>query len=964
MRRRFPVESNAARMSDSSKVTESDLSGRGGSSAADHAGTDAKSGSKSSKQSGGGSAVNSSAKHQQDSGGSGQSDQKGGGSQSSNANDKGNNGSGSQSSNANVDGVLSQTLDENSNDWRNGSGNGLGSNAQGGNSVDHFEPSTSFAEEDDDGVRPGDLYGKFTWKIENFSEISKRELRSNVFEVGEYKWYILVYPQGCDVSNHLSLFLCVADYDKLLPGWSHFAQFTIAVVNKDPKKSKYSDTLHRFCKKEHDWGWKKFMELSKVLDGFTVSDTLVIKAQVQVIREKQNRPFRCLDTQYRRELVRVYLTNVEGICRRFLEERREKLAKLRECPESFHEFWDSLSLQLRSCLASDRADNILKLLVKRFFNEKEVTSTLVMDALHSGYKSLQVDQVPPGSVPASLTSDRKGAKGDKGGKGGASKDMAAAGAKTGAPSQAARAGAAANKSSTSSEPPVSISMEENLTYLTGDVMKTLEQAANEAVPPHNEDKDLDDYGKDSLERDERRLVELGKQAIEMFVLSHLYTNRIEVAFKENEALKRQEALIREEEEAERLESERQLKKQEAERERRNRRKEKKQRKKEKKEAEVAAAEAERKAAEEEKKKKDDEAKRLREEALEKERLQREQEREAARQAAKEKEAAKKAAKKAAMLKEEQARQKQQAEAEALQQQQAAAAAAKEKERLAAEEKEKKLQQQKSQSLEAQQSADKAVLIQEKDKVIADLSKKVEALEVQLTQKNGTIAKLQSQLKQTVEVIQHLKERSNEWQHAVPGSAPGTPEQQKLVPSDYPHRSSTSSGGSPGTAANDPSGVPLGQDPSQHGGMVSPIKAYAQTANPRVFSSIPKGYQGGAGAMGNGAHSGPQLSSMPGHLGAQVPNGMPAYLGAQQVGPGPQAPAIPGEKTAAAAAASGMVNGKAAADYGHMMMPPMANQGSYRLAPVGQPVANHGGLPQDNSGLDDFAHMGLITDLLE
>jgi hypothetical protein len=42
------------------------------------------------------------------------------------------------------------------------------------------------------------------------------------------------------VCNHLSLFLCVADYDKLLPGWSHFAQFTIAVVNKDPKKSKYS----------------------------------------------------------------------------------------------------------------------------------------------------------------------------------------------------------------------------------------------------------------------------------------------------------------------------------------------------------------------------------------------------------------------------------------------------------------------------------------------------------------------------------------------------------------------------------------------------------------------------------------------------------------------------------------------------------------------------------------------------
>ncbi|KAM0952705.1 putative MATH/TRAF domain-containing protein [Dioscorea sansibarensis] len=64
--------------------------------------------------------------------------------------------------------------------------------------------------------------------------------------------YILIYPQGCDVCNHLSFFLCVANDDKLLPGWSHFAQFTIAVVNQNPKKSKYSNTLHQYWKKEHD----------------------------------------------------------------------------------------------------------------------------------------------------------------------------------------------------------------------------------------------------------------------------------------------------------------------------------------------------------------------------------------------------------------------------------------------------------------------------------------------------------------------------------------------------------------------------------------------------------------------------------------------------------------------------------------------------------------------------------------
>ncbi|CAK9152169.1 unnamed protein product [Ilex paraguariensis] len=158
--------------------------------------------------------------------------------------------------------------------------------------VEHGTPSTSppywDTDDDDDdcGPKPSELYGKYTWKIDKFSQINKRELRSNPFEVGGYKWYILIYPQGCDVCNHLSLFLCVANHDKLLPGWSHFAQFTIAVVNKDPKKSKYSDTLHRFWKKEHDWGWKKFMELPKVYDGFidADTDTLVIKAQVQVIR--------------------------------------------------------------------------------------------------------------------------------------------------------------------------------------------------------------------------------------------------------------------------------------------------------------------------------------------------------------------------------------------------------------------------------------------------------------------------------------------------------------------------------------------------------------------------------------------------------------------------------------------------------------------------------------------------------
>ncbi|KAL1111340.1 hypothetical protein V6Z11_D02G052500 [Gossypium hirsutum] len=385
--------------------------------------------------------------------------------------------------------------------------------------VENGTPSTSppFWDSDDDddgGLKPSELYGKYTWKIENFSQINKRELRSNAFEVGSYKWYILIYPQGCDVCNHLSLFLCVANHDKLLPGWGHFAQFTIAVVNKDPKKSKYSDTLHRFWKKEHDWGWKKFMELSKVYDGFIESDTLIIKAQVQVIKEKADHPFRCLDCQYRRELVRVYLTNVEQICRRFLDDRRQMLGRLigdKARWLSFRAFWLGIDQNNRHGMSKEKTDVILKVVVKHFFTEKEVTSTLVMDSLYSGLKALK-GQSKSKKVKSKVFD---------------AEEMPA---------------------------PI-VHIEKDMFLLVDDVLLLLERATLEPLPPkdekgpQNRTKDGnsgENLNKNSIERDERRLTELGRRTVEIFVLAHIFSNKIEAAYQEAIALRRQEELIREE----------------------------------------------------------------------------------------------------------------------------------------------------------------------------------------------------------------------------------------------------------------------------------------------------------------------------------------------------------------------------------------------------------------------------------
>lgn len=369
--------------------------------------------------------------------------------------------------------------------------------------------------------------------------------------------------------NHLSLFLCVADYDKLLPGWSHFAQFTIAVVNKDPKKSKYSDTLHRFCKKEHDWGWKKFMELSKVLDGFTVADTLVIKAQVQVIRENLTRPFRCLDAQYRRELVRVYLTNVEGICFRFIEERRQALGHLCVDMQGLKYFWEELDAAEKSKLSTEKADGVLRSVVKRFFNEKEVTSTLVMDALHSGCKALD-------------------------------------------PSNTGKLGCAFNEESKS--PYIKLSPDDNQFDVNGDLLRILEAAAADSLPRFNDEKDEkgEEAGKDSVERDERRLAELGRQTVEIFVISQICIQKLETAYREHAALKLQEDLIREEEEAERIESERSAAKAAAEKAKKDKKKEKRQRQKERREQELE--EQRQREAEEARIRKEEEERKARERA--------------------------------------------------------------------------------------------------------------------------------------------------------------------------------------------------------------------------------------------------------------------------------------------------------------------------------------------------------------
>lgn len=58
--------------------------------------------------------------------------------------------------------------------------------------------------------------------------------------------------------------------------------------------------------------------------------------------------------------MRVYLTNVESICRRFCDERRAKLGWVLEQEGAFREWWESLPAEKQRRAVTEQAEVVLK----------------------------------------------------------------------------------------------------------------------------------------------------------------------------------------------------------------------------------------------------------------------------------------------------------------------------------------------------------------------------------------------------------------------------------------------------------------------------------------------------------------------------------------------------------------------------------------------------------------------------
>ncbi|XP_058749061.1 ubiquitin C-terminal hydrolase 13-like isoform X2 [Vicia villosa] len=124
---------------------------------------------------------------------------------------------------------------------------------------------------------------RFTWRIDGFSQLTEKRLYSDVFEVGGYKWRVLIFPKGNNV-DCLSIYLDAADSSGLPDGWTRFARFCLGVVSQvHTKYSRRKDSYHQFNKHRSDWGFTSFMPLNEFYDpsrGYLVNDTLVIEVDV------------------------------------------------------------------------------------------------------------------------------------------------------------------------------------------------------------------------------------------------------------------------------------------------------------------------------------------------------------------------------------------------------------------------------------------------------------------------------------------------------------------------------------------------------------------------------------------------------------------------------------------------------------------------------------------------------------
>ncbi|ORZ20052.1 cysteine proteinase [Lobosporangium transversale] len=105
----------------------------------------------------------------------------------------------------------------------------------------------------------------FQWEITDWKALGKR-VTGPVFEIGGHKWRILLYPQGNNTDDQLSIYLDSAEsFPPVDPKWHVCAQFALMMSNPtNPAVYVASVAHHRFSPEEVDWGFTRFFDIRRL----------------------------------------------------------------------------------------------------------------------------------------------------------------------------------------------------------------------------------------------------------------------------------------------------------------------------------------------------------------------------------------------------------------------------------------------------------------------------------------------------------------------------------------------------------------------------------------------------------------------------------------------------------------------------------------------------------------------------
>ncbi|XP_019099736.1 PREDICTED: MATH domain and coiled-coil domain-containing protein At3g58360-like, partial [Camelina sativa] len=130
------------------------------------------------------------------------------------------------------------------------------------------------------------LAKKITWAIKNFSSSETGKICSDPFVVGGCKWRLIVHPKGNN-ADYLFMYLEVADYESLSPGWRRHVCYLLNIVNQNAvKRSKQNEEEKWFDVRSPRWGRLSMFPLNEISardSGFVVNGELKIVAEIEVL---------------------------------------------------------------------------------------------------------------------------------------------------------------------------------------------------------------------------------------------------------------------------------------------------------------------------------------------------------------------------------------------------------------------------------------------------------------------------------------------------------------------------------------------------------------------------------------------------------------------------------------------------------------------------------------------------------